>query len=329
MALTFSRKELQDSKSMTKQRLQEITVRLLEKLNNNESLTLAESKFICLNLKTIYSADTDEIAFKAENFKQCSDFLFWEKYILYWSDHEGWGQIKDSKTTFVSPSQKVQDVELLQMHYEQWREIIYGDTFPNTMIQTIANETKRLIKELTTISKDRGEGANHQRYIEKALILHSKYLYYQVQEFYEENNPVEETINLCGELVVIDNFVYIHTLFGHFAAAIKFGRSGKSYHSVDKVDYKNLPKEILSILAIFSKTVDCKHFDKQSIFFNYHGSDFAIWFRPLARSVKKIGQQSILRVQTFYPVELADDLKKIAVAQKVKANDDLYFYIPT
>jgi len=152
-------------------------------------------------------------------------------------------------------------------------------------------------------------------------------LYYQVQEFYEENNPLEEVVNLCGELAVIDNFVYIHTLFGHFAAGIKFNRPGKSYHSVEKVDYKNLPKEIASILTLYSKAVDCKDFDKQSIFFNYHGGDFAIWFRPLIRYVKKIGQQSILRVQTFYPVELQDDLKKIANAQKVKANDELYFYL--
>lgn len=60
---------------------------LISKMEKNESLTLAESKFVCLSIRTLYRENEISPAFSAESFVQCSDFLFWQKYLFYYHDH--------------------------------------------------------------------------------------------------------------------------------------------------------------------------------------------------------------------------------------------------
>jgi hypothetical protein len=113
---------------------------------------------------------------------------------------------------------------------------------------------------------------------------------------------------------------------GHYSERLKFGRPGKSYYTDDQIDFKIIPKIILNILEIYVNDGLCSHFGGQCIFLNIRGNDYAIWFRLLKRSVKG-GQENILRIQTFYPVEHLDDLGKIKKMQKYYANGDIVFYI--
>jgi hypothetical protein len=325
--MAYTRAELLTIRNAPIERFNDVTQILINKLINKEKLSLAESKFICLGLKNTYSDDINAPVLKAENFYQCSDFLFWEKYILYWDDHEGWGEIKESETTVIPSAQKKVDVALLHQHFEKWKAVIYSNKFDTALLQTIANETIRLVREVVDYSKSIGEGSNRHKYIEKALILHSKYLYYQVSEYYEENKQVEDTLELCGNLIVVDSFAYVHTLFAHFAADVKFNRPGKSYHKNGSVDFRNIPKEILSILNQYGQQVDCKYFNKQVVFFNLNGVDYAIWFRLMTKSLKGGLKQDYLRVQTYYPIELADESDKIKKMDKIKANENLTFYV--
>ncbi|OOQ59118.1 hypothetical protein [Mucilaginibacter pedocola] len=325
--MTYTREELLNLNNASDEKFNEVTQALINKLINNEDLSLAESKFVCLGLKHTYSDDKSAKSLKAEDFTQCSDFLFWEKYLLYWDDHEGWGEIKNSDTTTISPERKIIDVALLQQHFEEWKNTIHGSKFGSFLLQTVATETIRLIKEVVDYSKSLGEGSNRHKYIEKALTLHSKYVYYQVREYYEENKQQEEILTLCGNLIVVDSFVYVHTLFAHFAADVKFNRPGKTYHRNGVIDFKNIPKEILSILIEYQQTVDCTYFNKQVIFFNLKSVDYAIWFRSMTKSLKGGITQDYLRVQTFYPVELLSDREKIKNMDKITVNDNLSFYV--
>ncbi|TFF40642.1 hypothetical protein [Mucilaginibacter psychrotolerans] len=323
--MTYTREELLKAHSLPKGRFQEITQTLINKLVAKEVLTLAESKFICLGLRGLHAYDPNAPKLTAEGFDQCSDFLFWQKYLLYWQDHDGWGVIREANT-IIPPSQKRIDSDFLHTHFEQWLNIIEGQKFASEILQTISSETNRLIKELVKYSRDSGEGSNRHKYIKKALVLHSKYLYLQIKEYYEEGNALEERLNLCGNLVVIDSFVYIHTLFGHFAESVKFNRPGKTYHRNTAVDFRNIPKEVFFILETYSKSIDCQYFNKQFIFLNLKGIDYAIWFRSLNKSLKGGGVQNYLRVQTYYPVELLDDRSKINTLILTKVNDELGFY---
>lgn len=325
--MSFSREELMSWHIMSQARLKEITEVLIGKLNANESLTLAESKFICLGLRTIYSVETDEVVFKAEDFSQCDDFLFWNRYLLYWANHEGWGEVRESKDRVISEFQKQKDVKLLHKHFEQWKSVIYSKKYDSELLNVVGSETIRLINELIEYSKMLGEGSNRRIYIEKALVLHSKYLYYHVAEYYEELKDTKETIKICNNLIVVDCFVYTHTLFGHFAEGVKFNRLGKSYHKDGSVDFRNIPKEILRVLEVYAKHIDCKSFNKASIFFSMNNIDYAIWFRAMSKSLKGGVVENYLRVQTFYPIELQEEREKIAAMDQIKINNEMIFYV--
>lgn len=326
ISMTISREDLLNIKDMPLQKRNEITQTLFTMLHEGKPLTLAEEKYICLSLKTIRD-EKGKIAFNASNFTQCADFLFWEKYLLYWADHEGLRPVLQRPNLPIPREQKIKDVKFLNDHYESWQKIIYADRYSTTFLQTVANETKRLVKEVINYSKQLGESENRLKYIEKALILHSKYVYFQVREYYEEINAEEESINFCKDKLVIDHFAYVHILFGHFAEQIKFGRPGKSYHRDGGIDFRYIPKIILDLIEKYSKNGLCQYFNGQHIFLKLERQFYAIWFRKITRSVKGTEPETILRVQTFYPVEQADDLSKIQKLERRRINPSLDFYI--
>ena len=116
-------------------------------------------------------------------------------------------------------------------------------------------------------------------------------------------------------------------MFGHFAEGIKFGRPNKSYHLNDAIDFRRIPDTIVSMIKTYADLGFCQHFNGQNIFFNLQGKDYVIWFRPMTRSLKGNGKEDYMRVQTFYPVELAEDISKIQKLQISMVNSNLSFYI--
>jgi hypothetical protein len=326
MKITYTRKELQELKAASIDRYQEVVQTLMNKLANKQELSLAESRFICLGLRNTYSDDPNAPKIEAENFVQCADFMFLSKYLLYWADHEGWGQINNFGE-IMPVEQKKKDVEFLDEHYKDWKAIIYAKKHSSELLQYLAVETIRLINEVVSYSKQIGDGSNRLRHIEKSLILFSKYVYYQVKEYYQELGKVEEMIELCGNLIVINQFAYVHILLGHFAKDIKYNRTDKSYHRSNIVDFKNIPTAIIEILNLYKSEIDCKYFDSQKIFFTLNNQDYVIWFRQMKRFLLGNVEEVYLRVQTFYPVELQEDITKIKGMLSIKANENIAFYV--
>ena len=184
MRITYSRIELQNLKTASKQKYQEVVQTLMNKLANGEELSLAESRFICLGLKNTYSDDPSAPKIDAENFTQCSDFIFLSKYLLYWQDLEGWGQINNFGQ-IMPVDQKIKDVSYLEQHYRDWKAIVNNNRSSSELLQYLAIEITRLVKEVLVYCRSIGDGSNRISYIEKSLILFSKYVYYQVKEYYQ------------------------------------------------------------------------------------------------------------------------------------------------
>jgi hypothetical protein len=83
---------------------------------------------------------------------------------------------------------------------------------------------------------------------------------------------------------------------------------------------------IKDILTDYNQAAKCANFNSERIYFNLKGTDYAIWFRAMTRSIKGKGQESYLRVQTFYPVELPEELGKLRSMIVIKANQHLSIY---
>jgi hypothetical protein len=169
------------------------------------------------------------------------------------------------------------------------------------------------------------EGSNRQKYITKTVVLHSRFVHIKVKEYYQEIEDKEESTTMCGQLIMFNSFAYAHILMRHYAPRVKFNRPGKTYHD-ENIDLENLPRHVMFFLDAYEKTLGCAHFNNRSIFFEYKGRNYVIWFAKKSRHQKNQQVQEYLRVQTFYPAELLKDAQQIAAFQKIEANPILSFY---
>ncbi|TKB95736.1 hypothetical protein [Pedobacter cryophilus] len=318
--MSFSREELLYKDFLLQQR---ITQELIDKLDANQKLTIAEARHICGKLKLFRNERDENI--DALKYSQCNDCIFQDKYLLYINNHEGWGDAYDFDGK-INQSQKRKDAEFLNQHFLSWEEtVIKNLRLTDEIKRHIAIETNRQIKSLKSYCTQMHFGSNHFNFLRKGLILHSKFLYLTVLEYYDEGNSKEDIVNICNHKFVIDSYVYIHVLFRHFAETV-MEHQQKSYHTIKHFEHKNLPKQILEMLKNYSLVVDCNSFDKEKLFFKLDDTHFALWFKEIEFNKKGKSKERVIQLQTLYPVELRHDFEKIKNLTPIKFDSTLWFY---
>ncbi len=280
---------------------------MLVKLTAEEDLTLAESEWICGKLELIHKSE-DGSTLNPHDYPLCEDALFRLRYMLYFNNINGWYKAFDWYGE-IPPEKKAKDVALINRHYESWKHTIQITNHPEDLLQNISKETRHHFKEIHRYCKRQFIWGNRRDYLEKSIILHSKYIYYLTLEYYNENDLIEITI-VEDETIKIDSFCFTHILFRHYSKIIKEYQVGKSYHEFG-IDYKNIPKELLRIIQAYN-ALDNTNFDGQKIYFSLKGNLYAIWFRGIKRDVR--GGETIkeLRVQTLYPVEDTKEFERVS-----------------
>ncbi|WP_113660978.1 hypothetical protein [Pedobacter nanyangensis] len=320
--MSFSREEL---KIRDFDAQQKIAQALVDKLEQNQKLTAAEASHICGRLRLFHDEQGREL--DALKYPQCNDCVFRDKYLLYFNNHEGWNLALDFNGE-ISQNHKRDDVEFLNSHHLSWEmDVVSNLRLKDEIKRHIAIETNRQIKSLKVYCQQMGYGSNRFEYLRKGLVLHSKFIYLTVLEYYDEGNPKEEILSICNYKFVIDSFVYIHVLFRHYAQIVKEHQTDKSYHSIRHFDHTNLPKEILKILVEFSGIVDCNRFDREKVFFKIDDTNFALWYKEIEFNKRGKPKEKVMQIQTLYPVEAKRDLEKIQGLNSVKVDDNLWFYL--
>lgn len=320
----YSREELYRKKTVQEHQI--ITQDLLNQLTANEKLTTAEARHICGQLRLMRNEEHVD-GVDGLQFPQCRDMIFMDKYLLYFDKHEVWFDILDYDGP-VSLEQKRRDVSFLDDNYLQWeKDVVLNSRLSDEKLRHVAIETNRQIKALKEYCKFNGIGFNRFKFLRKGIILHSKFLYFTVLEFYEEGNSNEEVIEICNNRFVIDSFVYVHVLFRHYAESVKEHQHGKSYHSIEHFDHKNIPNDILSVLTKYVTIVNCQAFDKEKIFFEFKGQLFALWYKEIERRRKNKPKETVLQIQTLYPVKEQRDLLKIELLMRTPADNEMAFFI--
>lgn len=278
---------------------------LFSKIHSDcESLSIAEKDWMCRKIQILHTDKDGRL--DPFNFPCCADAMFNIRYILYFNNIEGWYPAYDWNGE-ISHDKKERDLTLLNHSYVEWKNIIERTNHTNDILRNTATETRHHLKEIGRFCKQTFAGYNRKKYLEKSIILHSKYMHRMVLSFYEEN-PIKENIPVDGKLIRIDSFSYVHILFRHYSKLIKEYQIGKSYHD-EVLDYKNLPLEIKRILNAYSE-VSNNTFDGQKVYFYLEEKLYAIWFRPIKTSVES-GQILVEhKVQTMYPVEDPKELER-------------------
>jgi hypothetical protein len=322
--MVYKREELTKKKAPEEEQI--VSQTLINLLAEGKHLSVAEARHICGQLRLWRKEGSNE-SIDALQFDQCDDMIFINKYLLYFNKHEVWFDIEDFNGP-VPLDQKKLDITFLDRHFQAWEnDVISNLRLSDEKLRHVSIETNRQIKALKAYCTRRGLGYNRFKHLRKGLILHSKFLYFTMLEYYEEGYNGEESIEICNNRFVIDSFVYVHVLFRHYAEMVKEHQVGKSYHSIDHFDYRYIPKQIIEVLTHFATFANCQKFDMEKIFFELNGQLFALWFKEVDRQKKGKPKEKVLQIQTLYPVVEQRDLDKIATLNRTQANENTFFFL--
>jgi len=303
-----------------------VTQELITKIQSGEKLSLAEEDYTCAALELLMTNDPSSKNDTPQVFDYCKNFWFKNRYFLYFNNIECVGEVFYYKN-FVSTEQKTKDREYLEKEYQKWAEIISKPISGDKILQYLSTETQHQLKEIERYCKNVKIGSPREEYLKKSIILHSKFIYLIVREFYQENGKDEERIYFFGKTVIIDSYSYIHILFRHYSASIKQHQPDKSYHYDENIDYKNLPDFLKDVIDKFKVNFTEEDFDRNRIYFDFGKTTYAIWFRVINISKPGNVNEIFLRLQTFYPVKKESESATIKEFKKVKIEPSIAFLI--
>ncbi len=310
--MKYSRKKLDSflDKPVNKTEYDAIAQDLVNSVLRGDKISLAEESFACSIINLLRTADTNELAYDITKIDSCKNYRFTTKYLHYFADLNGNKVVIDAYGE-IPIERKKKDVEFLEKEYNNWENFLKTKLNENNLIGFVARETEHQINEMLKYGVKRMLGSRLLNYLKKSLTLHGKYIYLTVQEAFQEHGKEELTFDLDGNVILIDSYSYVHTLFRHYSQSIKQHQLDKSYHFDENIYFKNIPGFLLELLMCYSKSKSSILFNKQNLYFQLGGSYYAIWFKKLTKTLKGGTKVEYLRVQTLYPVKIMEELEKI------------------
>lgn len=325
--MKYSRKKLDSflDKPINKTEYDAIAQELVSSVLKGEKVSLSEESFACSIIGMLRTFDTNELAYDITKIDSCKNYRFKNKYLLYFSDLNGNKIVRDVYGEIPIDRKKI-DVEFLEKEYSNWKKNLKIKLNENSIIGFVARETEYQLKKLKKYGAKKMIGSRYLSYLEKSLTLHGKFIYLTVLETFQEHGKEEIIFDLHGNMVLIDSYSCVHTLFRHYSQSIKQHQIDKSYHFDENINFKDIPSFILEILNCYSKSKSSSLFNKENIYFQFRGSFYALWFRKLKKSIKGGKKVEYLRIQTLYPVELKEELQKINKLNSENTNCNFLFW---
>jgi hypothetical protein len=291
------------------------------------ALSLAEEGYTCSFLAAARDkpdggsfVDLHEIPF-------CENYSFTGCYLTYENNLDG---LLLARNAFgpIARDIAAKDAAFLEAQYQGWLRVINTTNHPEQLLQHVAAESRRHLKNGANYAKNSLMGGRMRNNFLKAIALHSRYLYLKVREFYQELGAPEQVLHKCGHEIIIDSFAYFHVLFRHFAPRATRYQNDASYITDQTIIPENLPNQLLGFLVEYFNNIPCAQFNKHRTYIRYNRIVYAIWFKDVQRHIKG-AVQPVLRVQTFYPVTLPAELKYVtSLTEQVTASGLGLFYAP-
>ena len=290
-----------------------VTQQLINKLYDDSELSLSEEQYACNALSSLRS-DDPEFRIKVSEVEKCKNYWFRDRYLLYYSDLNGYRSKRDFYGE-LGNEQKQLDIEYLESEYQKWIQII-GSKTQEKLIGEVAKETKSQIKTIKKHCQNLNIGYFRHEYLKKEIVLHGKYIYYLVKEFYQELGSDHETITLFNCEILIDSYCYVHILFRHFASQVKEHQTSKSYHFDENIRFDMIPQFLKLVIIKFSENISETDFDGRTIYFSFHNKKYLI------------GINQNQKLTTFYPISEPSILNVINGYNSAVINNELTFLLP-
>ncbi|MCH4824611.1 hypothetical protein ML462_15665 [Gramella lutea] len=318
--MTYTREKLQSLNSQKErpENYEEVVQELANKVFDEEKISLAEEHFVCGIIENLRNKDgvKDLDIFELDS---CENYLFRDRYLIYFNDLNGYKPVFNFNGE-IPLNEKNRDVAFLQKQYEDWKTLIAKKLNGTELINYVSQETNSQLKEIEKYCSKLLIGSNRKEYLKKSIILHGKYIFLLVKEFYQELGKNEEVIELNGKQILIDSFTYVHTMFRHFAQQIKHHQENKSYHFDENIGFKTIPNFLSDAIKCFKQSEESDSYKSDRLYIIFNEKKYAIWFRPFKKHLKGNRKVEYLRVQTFYPITNSADLEKLSHHKEISTS---------
>lgn len=330
MAFQIGELQLKNDSEEEQIRSRQIFEVLKAKAIKQESLTEHEKEFFCMAVKISHLEDG-----VWEDYACCDNYKFKSIYLAYFHDLTGgsvYKKVKGRSVYKVEPEEAQTDLQYLYDKSEEWKLIIQKTNHNDQLLQQISAETRYEMKNLTNLPEVLNgywrKGSFVYIFKERAILLHSKYLYCIALVIFDRLKPEDLVLEINSIQIEFNEYSLLHILNRHFAQIAKQYDTGKTFHNEDfkprilSVQLKEILHEIDSSKVLKGLSID-------KIGFKKNGIDYLIWTSVRIKSIKGQGIVSYRRLETFYPVsDKAEKNKLNATCELQKINDTLSVYVP-
>ncbi|OJW84661.1 MAG: hypothetical protein BGO69_08045 [Bacteroidetes bacterium 46-16] len=333
---TFSIDELQFSQddSIAEQlRSRKVFETLKKRAEKGLSLTEHEKNFFCEGVE-ISHIQSDG---RWEDYPCCDNPRFKFTYLIYFNDITGGGKyysIKGTQEYRVPPEESRIAIAYLEEKAKEWDVIVQKTNHTEKLLQESCTEARSDLKALDKlpqfVNDQFSKGSFRYKYKRWGILLRARYIYLKALEIFEALTPDDLTLKLNNEKIEIDEYSIIHVTSRHFAGITQQTEADKSYHVHTFLPWQ-LGPQLKPIFEQIDKTGLFKDQSLDKIAIQFKGTDYLIWTKEREKFEKGKGKSIARRLETFYPVEDAVELKKLKSDSTLyKLNDETsFYYTPT
>lgn len=277
---------------------------LIDAMQAGQQLSIAEEDFVASWLDVARRENNERLSL--HDYPACKKFLFKRNFLMYQGNFSGDLPV-NTPLGRVPSNEVVKDVAFLDEQYQEWLSDMRKGNHSEPLLQYVSAETRNQLKNNAAFAAKLHYGQRLKAATEKALVLHSKYFFYKVKQYFQELGSPEILLDKCGHKIIIDAYSYYHILIRHYAKDAMPHQADKSYHSDQSIDPENLPDELQEIIEDYFDTVGCTAFNSARLYITINGLLYAIWFKSFEWHRKGQPKESVLRLQTFYPIILRSE----------------------
>lgn len=290
----------------TEEKHQEFLEGLYTRFQNGENLTLDEQEFMCKCMTYEHQ----------KSLPICNDLRYKRLFLKKFDSKQKNYELEDYEN------------EDLKFFLDEWKKEIKKENHKDRFMNLIAQETRLELKKIFPNFELLNKIFRHSKFRDEQneILGFSKFAFIKIKSIFTEigDNKIETKLN--GNRIEIDEYSLIHIFFRHYAQLVRpYNTDDKSYFTPEV-----MVEEIPTILDKIIKDIDASGLyvddDFNNLNFNFKKRDYKVYCRKITKQIKGVGNVEVNRVNTFYPIELQEDIDKLKNYNLIRVNDNLSVY---
>lgn len=269
---------------------------------------------------------------KLEDYSCCANYKFKKTYLIYYANLSGESEYYALKRgrgeVRLSKGEIKRDLQFLSGVAQEWLSIVNITNHSEELLQYIAKETRDTLKLLekskpNPIFNKRMKKYNINR---MNIILRSKYFYCMALLIFEKYANGDFVSRLNNNDIEFNKYSLVHILSRHYSQTTS-KNFDKSYH-IEDFNPECLNLQLKDIIERIDKSGLYANESIENINFQFKGITYAIWIHKKTKGVAGKGNVEYYRIETFYPIEDAEEKRKLYTNYELKNIDsDLQIFV--